>query len=84
MPMLETVMLGVEEIYVPVKLRKELVPKRVEMMAEGFLNDEHQPPIQVRNDGTRWILVKGLHRLEALRALGEASVEAIVVRARRH
>ena len=82
--MLETVVLELEQIYVPVKLRKELNPKRLEMIAESLLEEERQPPIQVRHDGKRWILVKGLHRLEALKALGEESVEAIVVRARRH
>jgi hypothetical protein len=84
MPMLETIMIELEQIYVPVKLRKELVPRRVEMLAENYLDEVRQPPIQVRQDGDRWVLVKGLHRLEALKALGEAKVEALVVRARRH
>jgi ParB-like chromosome segregation protein Spo0J len=54
------------------------------MLAENYLDEVRQPPIQVRQDGDRWVLVKGLHRLEALKALGEATVEALVVRARRH
>jgi hypothetical protein len=84
MPMLETVLIELDRIYVPVKMRKELVAKRVELLAESYLDAEHQPPIQVRPDGERWILVKGINRLEALKSLGEAKVEAIVVRARRH
>lgn len=84
MPLMETVMLPVADIYVPVKLRKTLNPKRLELLAESLLDDKQPPPIQVRHDGERWVLVKGLHRLEALRALGEESVAALVVRARRH
>jgi hypothetical protein len=37
----------------------------------------------VRADGARFVLVEGLHRLEACKALGEATVAAILVQARR-
>jgi hypothetical protein len=30
------------------------------------------------------VLIEGLHRLEALRALGEDTVEAYIVQARKH
>ena len=41
-------------------------------------------PIHVRRDGARYVLVEGLHRLEAMRALGEETIEALVVGARQH
>ena len=43
-----------------------------------------ETPIQVRRDKDRYVLVAGLHRLEALRALGEASVPAYIVRTPQH
>ena len=38
----------------------------------------------VRPDGEGYVLIEGLHRLEALRVLGEVSVLAYLVRARLH
>jgi ParB-like chromosome segregation protein Spo0J len=41
-------------------------------------------PILVRADNSRYVLVEGLHRLEACRALGETTVAAYLVQARQH
>jgi ParB-like chromosome segregation protein Spo0J len=41
-------------------------------------------PIQVRNDGKRYVLVEGLHRLEAAKWLGETEIDAYLVQAKRH
>ncbi|MBT6592303.1 MAG: ParB N-terminal domain-containing protein, partial [Rhodospirillaceae bacterium] len=41
-------------------------------------------PIQVRLGKDRYVLIEGLHRLEAVKALGEETIVAIVVAARRH
>jgi ParB-like chromosome segregation protein Spo0J len=41
-------------------------------------------PISLREDGGRYVLIEGYHRLEALRALGEETVEGYLVRARLH
>jgi hypothetical protein len=35
-------------------------------------------------DGSRFVLVEGLHRLEACKALGETTVPAYLVQARQH
>ena len=50
-----------------------------EILENGLKN-----PIHERRDEERYVLVEGLHRLEAVRALGEDTVEALVVSARRH
>ena len=84
MPLLETKVIGVEEIYVPVKRRKDLKPETVEAIAESMLEHGQKTPISVRSDGERFVLVEGLHRLEACKALGEATINAIVVAARQH
>lgn len=76
--------LPLEEIYVPVKLRKTLDPDKVEAIAESILEDGQRTPIQVRRDKERYVLISGLHRLEAMRALGEAEIEGFIVGARRY
>jgi ParB-like chromosome segregation protein Spo0J len=49
------------------------------MLAKG-----QEAPILVRPDGQRFVLVEGLHRLEACKALGEATVPAYLAQARKH
>jgi sulfiredoxin len=55
----------VADIYVPVKRRATLVQKRVDEIAGSMLEVGQQTPILVRADGARFVLVEGLHRLEA-------------------
>jgi ParB-like chromosome segregation protein Spo0J len=43
-----------------------------------------QTPILVRQDGERFVLIEGLHRLEACKQLGEQTIVGYVVQARRH
>jgi ParB-like chromosome segregation protein Spo0J len=74
----------IANIYVPVKRRATLEQKRVDELAESMLKDGQQTPILVRPDGARFVLVEGLHRLEAARALGEATIIGFRVDARKH
>ncbi len=83
MPMLmEKQTLRVEDIYVPLKRRRTLDPTTVEAIAESMLEVGLQTPILVRADGARYVLVEGLHRLEACKALGEETIEGHLVHAR--
>lgn len=82
--MLKPVAVRLDEIYVPVRLRTTLDPRKVEVIAESIIDNGLQTPIQVRRDKDRYVLVTGLHRLEALRALGEETIQALIVRARLH
>ena len=77
-------MLAIQDVYVPVKRRQTLDPRKVETLAESMLVKGQETPILVRPDGTRFVLVEGLHRLEACKALGETTVPAYLVQARRH
>ena len=77
--MLNAIVLNIEEIYVPIKLRKELIPQRVKAVAEEILEDTEERPIQVRRGKDRYVLLKGIHRLEAHKALGEQSIQAFIV-----
>ncbi len=81
--MLETVVLKLDDIYVPVKRRKTLDEDKVESLALSILDLGQQTPIQVRPDKDRYVLVSGLHRFEALRALGEETIRALLVGTRR-
>ena len=76
--------LPIADIYVPVKRRATLDQKRVEDLAENILANGQQSPILVRRDGQRYVLVEGLHRLEACKALGEATIIGYLVEARKH
>ena len=82
--LLEAVEVGLDQIYVPARLRAGLDAKKVESIAESIIVNGLQTPIQVRRDKERYVLVAGLHRLEAVRALGEAVVRAYIVRAPQH
>lgn len=82
--MLEKQAFPIDEIYVPVKRAKTLDPAKVEALAEDILEHGQKVPIRLRAGKGRYVLIEGLHRLEALRALGEATVEAYLVRARLH
>jgi sulfiredoxin len=75
---------AVVDIYVPVKRRGTLDQKRVDDIAASMLEDGQQTPILVRPDGGRFVLIEGLHRLEAARALGERTIVGCRVDARKH
>jgi len=81
---MEDVTVRIDDIYVPVKRRKLLDPERVEALAESILEEGQQAPILVRKDEGRLVLVEGLHRLEACRSLGETTIIALYVQARKH
>ena len=74
----------VAKIYVPTALRKALDPQRVDAIATSMLEHGQQTPILVRADGARFVLIEGLHRLEAAKALGEQTIFGFLVAARKH
>jgi ParB/RepB/Spo0J family partition protein len=77
------VIIKIDEIYVPTALRKPIDPKKLEEIAVSIADIGQQTPILVRPDTGRYVLVSGLHRLEACRALGETTITAEVVQARK-
>ncbi len=74
----------VAQIRVPVKRAKTLDPAKVQEIAESMLEEGQTTPIRVRKSKDGYVLIKGLHRLEALKALGEEMVEGYLVRAVLH
>jgi uncharacterized ParB-like nuclease family protein len=69
----------IDKIYVPVKRKKALKPELVHEIAESILEIGQQAPILVRTDEDRFVLVEGLHRLEACKALGEETIIGLLV-----
>ena len=82
--MLQKLPYPIAKIQVPVKRAKTLDPAKVTEIAESILEEGQRTPIQLRAAGDNFVLVEGLHRLEALKALGEDTVQAYLVQVRRH
>lgn len=79
--MLKPQSFSIDKIYVPVKRRKALKSELVQEIAESILEIGQQTPILVRPDEDRFVLVEGLHRLEACKALGEKTIIGLLVSA---
>ena len=71
----------IETIFVPTKQKKAIKPESVAEIAESILDIGQQEPISIRLDGDRLVLVEGLHRLEACKALGETTILGVLVTA---
>ncbi len=82
--MLKREKFAIADIYVPVKRRATLKPATVQEIAQSILEVGQQTPILVRRDGDRLVLVEGLHRLEACKALGEETIIGYLVQAAKH
>jgi ParB-like chromosome segregation protein Spo0J len=82
--MLQIHQVKIETIYIPTERRKTLDASKAARLAEDILENGMTIPIQVRFDGKRHVLIEGLHRLEAARLLGETTVAAYLVHARKH
>ncbi|QRM32516.1 ParB N-terminal domain-containing protein [Microvirga sp. VF16] len=82
--MMKRQILAIQDVYIPVQRRQTLDPQKMAALAESIIEKGQQAPILVRPDGTRFVLVEGLHRLEACKALGETTVPAYFVQARKH
>ncbi len=73
-----------EKIYVPTAKRKTLEVEKIEPLAEDILENGLLVPIYVRLGKDRYVLVEGLHRIEAVKLLGEDTIEAKVVQAKKY
>ncbi len=82
--MMKREMIAIADIYVPVKRRATLNPATVQELAQDILENGQKNPILVRRDGNRFVLVEGLHRLEACKALGETTIAGYLVQAAKH
>ncbi len=82
---MDDVTIRIDEVYVPAKRRNTLDPDKVSALAESILENGQEVPINVRRDEKKhYVLVEGLHRLEACKALGEETITAVIVQPRQH
>ena len=81
---MESVRIPIAEIYVPTKRKNAFNQAQADALAESIMEEGLKLPISVRKGNGRYVLQEGLHRLEACRALGEDTIECIIVRARQH
>ena len=72
--------ISIDRIHIPVKRRKTVDAEVVKRIAESILEVGQETPILVRpdEDAHRYVLLDGLHRLEACKALGETTILALV------
>lgn len=82
LPLLEDREVSIAAIYVPAKRRRTRDAATVAALAESILEEGLKAPILVREDGARYVLVEGLQRLEACKALGEETIACTLVQAR--
>ncbi|MFD2204852.1 ParB N-terminal domain-containing protein [Kiloniella antarctica] len=73
--------LKIEDIYVPTERRKELDPTKVDQVAEEIISEAEERPISVRKGKERYVLLRGIHRLEAHKALGETTIKGYIMNA---
>jgi len=73
----------IDKIYIPAAKKKALEAEKVEPLAEDILENGQQRPIYVRVGKDRYVLQEGLHRVEAMKLLGETLIEANIVQAQR-
>lgn len=81
--MLKIVSVKIAEIYIPAARRKELDQEKLDTITEQLLDGGPRKPIRVRKGKGRFVLVEGVHRLEAGKALGDIEIDAYVVQAPR-
>lgn len=71
----------IDKIHIPEKKRKALKPEVVQDLAESILDVGQQDAILVRREKDHFVLVDGLHRLEACKALGERTILGLLISA---
>lgn len=80
---MKPVVLKIDEIYIPQALRKPIDAEKLRTIAESIAEIGQQTPILVRPDKERFVLVSGMHRLEACKALGESTIIVYLVQAKK-
>ena len=73
----------IDKIYVPAAKRKTLNEDKVEPLAEDILENGLKSPIYVRIGKDRFVLQEGLHRVEAMKMLGETMIDGHIVQAKK-
>ena len=73
----------IDKIYIPAAKRKTLNEEKVLPLAEDILENGMETPVYVRACKGRYVMQEGLHRVEAIKLLGENIIEAHIVQAKK-
>lgn len=73
----------IAKIYVPASKKKTLDEAKIEPLAEDILENGLKSPIYVRLGKDRYVLQEGLHRVEAMKLLGESLIDGHIVQAKK-
>jgi len=73
----------IDKIYVPAAKKNTLDEDKVMELAEDILENGLKKPIYVRVGKGRYVLQEGLHRVEAVKLLGETIIDGHIVAAQR-
>lgn len=71
----------IDKIHIPEKKWKALKAEVVQNLAESILDVGQQDAILVRREKDHFVLVDGLHRLEACKSLGERAILGLLISA---
>lgn len=81
--MLKVVVIKIDDIYVPAARRQELDQAKLDAITDSMLGGEPPKPIRVRKGKGRFVLIAGVNRLEASKALGETDIGVYIVQAQK-
>ena len=73
----------IDKIYVPAAKKNTLDEDKVMELAEDILENGLKKPIYVRVGKGRYVLQEGLHRVEAMKMLGETMIDGHIVQAKK-
>jgi ParB-like chromosome segregation protein Spo0J len=76
--MLRPRLIPVDAVAVSAERLETLHPPTVRLLAADIAENGLKRAIEVREEGAGYVLLEGLHRLEAVKWLGEASIMAAV------
>lgn len=74
----------IDKIYVPAAKKKTLDEEKILPLAEDILENGQTTPIYVRIGKDRFVLQEGLHRVEAMKLLGNTTIEGHIIQAKKH
>ncbi|WP_417461957.1 ParB N-terminal domain-containing protein [Kordiimonas sp.] len=81
--MLKTVPVKIDEIYVPTDRRKEIKQSEIDTIVSEMMEGVMRKPVRVREGKGRFVLIEGVNRLEACKTVGDETIPAYIVQARK-
>ena len=81
---MRVVYIDIKDIYVPAAQRRNFEEDKVKPLAEDILENGLKNPIYIRKGKGRYVLQDGLHRVEAMKMLGETRIAGHIIQAPKH